>query len=74
MSAGDGGRWWPVVGSPFAANVNGTVQTYLTKLPEDPVVGQTYFYERVDLTDSLGNFAGCGFNRMWDSRTLRSKL
>lgn len=33
-------------GSPLAAYYNGAVQTYLAKIPTDPVAGQNYYYEK----------------------------
>lgn len=45
-----------------AADPDKRLITFLTEIPNDPVSGQNYFYERVDLEDSLGNFIGHGFN------------
>jgi len=45
-------------GSPFAANFNGSVQTYLAKMPKDPVKTQTYYYKYDSLTGKYNLYAG----------------
>jgi len=43
-------------GDPMTAKPNGTAQTYLSKIPKDPVDGQYYYY--IKTTDGFELYAG----------------